>query len=68
MLHATQVMLETDIVAQVDAKVTERQRSDWVRGAMRLRLVLEDAIENDDAITDEMIRQALGIIESVVIA
>lgn len=68
MLKVYSAVLETDVVADVDKLVSENQRSNWIRGAMRLRLVLEDLVADDTPITDAMIRQALGLIESPVIA
>ena len=35
MLKAHQIMLETDVVAEVDKLGSGRERSNWIRGAMR---------------------------------
>ena len=62
------VAFDPVVLQMLDAKIGHASRSAWIRGAMRLRLVLEQMIEDDEPVTDAKVRQALGIIESPVIA
>jgi metal-responsive CopG/Arc/MetJ family transcriptional regulator len=68
MLVQTGIYLEDDVVAEIDAKIGRGSRSEWIRGAMRLRLVLEQMVADDEPVTDAKVRQALMLVESPVIA
>lgn len=63
MVRPTGVAVDPKIVAQVDAKIGRGSRSAWIRGAMRLRLAVEDHIAKGGGVTGWM-KTALAAIET----
>lgn len=63
MLKAHQIMLETDVVAVVDTRVSDRERSAWIRQAMQLRLMIEGAANAHDHPAGQWAREILALAE-----
>jgi metal-responsive CopG/Arc/MetJ family transcriptional regulator len=61
MLVQTGIYLEDDVVAEIDAKIGRGSRSEWIRGAMRLRLMVEGTANAHDHPAGQWAREILAL-------